>query len=378
MTYLLTQLWLGFLLSGLLGCVIGWILRGGCKRHILMAKRWQTKFHELEKENALNKKKSVHFNRVSHERTRLLSQLNNTKKHKAKLSMKLLKMQEGVKKARVVHQQMNRKQKKTLELLTFAKQANTVKDENIEQLKKESSATEYLLMKCQDDWEAKHRLLRSQRDVSLLNMKNSQEKARNAEHRLKASEDNLTTSQGSMEDIQYELESVKKELVESEGKAVELIETVDMFAAKGNEAESEALDISSQFDEFKQQAKQYIASVTDENNKYKVAVGLLESDIEQEKQQVKDKELELEQVNAELASREQAIVSLRGEYEVLSKRARTAEEAHATQPRQVKEVSGTRLGLHNKKYTVNKSSENSSLLSRWKRIKRSRLLKRPR
>ena len=373
MSYLLTQLWLSLSIAAIIGGVLGWILRGGCKQYIKNIKKLEFKLSKVEKDNVLIKQKGQKLKSIVRERNLLLSRFEKVGEQKNIQHTKLLKMKNVVKKASVIHAQMNGKLKKAHEMLIFAKQAQQAKDVSLQQIKKESSATEHLLMRCQEDWDAKHRVLRSQRDVSLLNQKTAEEKINLAVNKLKASEENLKVVEGELTSSQKRA----RDLSESESK---MIEMKAGFEARADELTSglqqekkKVKEIGAQFNKFKAEAKHYVGSITEENKNYINIVDRLEASIEEGQQAVKEKDEQLEVTSVELESNKKEVTTLKRQLHELTTASNRPVYSNLSE--------GTGESKMNLRHEITIDAgygQSTGLVNRWKQIKKSRFRRRPR
>lgn len=377
MSYLLSQLWLGLSVAAIIGGVLGWILRGGCKQHKKNIKKLEFRFSKLEKENVFIKQKGQKLKSIVRERNLLLSRFEKVGEQKKIQHTKLLKMKGVVKKASVIHAQINAKLKKAQEMLVFAKQAQQAKDVSLEQIKKESSATEHLLMRCQEDWDTKHRVLRSQRDVSLLNQKAAEDKMSLAVNKLKASEENLKVVEG-------ELTSSQKragDLNESESKMIEqkagLEARADELTGSLQQEKQKVKEISAQFNKFKAEAKHYVGSITEENKSYINIVDRLEESIEEGRLIVKEKNEQLEVTSAELESNKKEVVTLKRQLHALTKSS-TASNRSAYVSNLPEGSRKSKMDLQHGNTIDTGHGQSAGLVNRWKLIKKSRFRRRPR
>ncbi len=399
MSYLLTQLWLSLSIAAVIGGVLGWILRGGCKQYKKNIKKLESRLSKSDKEYVLIKQKAQKLRSIVRERNLLISRFEKTNEQKKILLTKLYKMKQVVKKAPLIHAQMNAKLHKAQEMLVFAKQSQQAKDASLEQLKKESSATEHLLMRCQEDWDAKHRILRSQRDLSLLNQKAAEEKMSLAVNKLKDAEEKMSlaatklkTSEENLKVLEGELAASQKsaaegELTASQKRAEDLskseskmIELNASFEARTDELtnslqqEKQKLkEVSAQFTKFKTDAKHYVGSVTKENKSYINIVDKLEESIENGRLVVKEKDKALEDTRVELESNKKEVVTLKQQLHALTELATLSSRSNlAGDSREIK------MNQRHGNTLDSGYRQSVDLANRWKQIKKSKLRRRPR
>lgn len=419
MTYLIAQLWLYLLFALLLGSFLGWMLRGGCKKPLATILEWQIKYARLEKENSLSKEKTKKLDKILREKNTLLSQASLVEKRKESLAEKLNDVQQGVGNIRTVYGRMKTKLKETNEKLKAEKRNVQAKDVDLKKIKMEASATEHLLMKCQDEWDAKHRLLRSQWDVSQLKMTAAQETLQGAKVKLGDSEEENTELKTIVRVMQRQIEESMEEtaqkrteielktnelnvltsqLQQADEQLVEVkvkTKEIDRLTEQVQYAEHETSIINLQFNDFKEQAKSFIESVAGKNKKYKATIGSLEEDIEQGKQKIKAQEFELLGTNAEVEMMESTISSLRDEITTVrdspedyternvsetGSHSETDFEPTSSEGEQVdKDVGRDGVNLKNEPIPLTLDAGNkTNMLARWKQIKRSKFRRRPR
>ena len=378
MSYLLTQLWLSLLIAAIIGGVLGWIMRGGCKKFKVDIRNLESKFYKLEREYTSIKKKAQKLKSIVRERNILLSRFEKVDDQKKIQHEKLLKIRSLVKKALVSREKMAAKLKKVQEVLTFAKQAQQAKDASIEQIKKESSATEHLLMRCQEDWDSKHRLLRSQRDVSLLNQKAAEEKMSLAVVKLKEAKESLKAVKINLASTQNKLKSAKETesiRVEQEAafnaKEAAFNAKIEELTSYLEKEKKKLQDVSGQFKTFKAEAKHYVSSVAEENKNYIGVVDRLEEDIEEGRLAVKEKDEKLDAINAELASNKKEMTALKRQLQ-----AQAALSSVSSSYSNAKLKPSTEL--ENKMALRHVDSMDTGLANRWRKIKKSRFRRRPR
>ncbi|MEE9303769.1 MAG: DUF4332 domain-containing protein [Thiotrichaceae bacterium] len=303
MTYLLAQLWLCLLIAGLIGSVLGWLLRGGCKRYSKAIEEMQIRYFDLEKENNRNKKKSEAFSKLSYQNNSLLAearQLNSLKQQNKKLSVQFVKMQQGIKKARSVYEHTNQRLRKTQEILSFAKQSNDAKDASIQQIKKDAIIADNLLLKYRAEWKNKYAGL--------------QENKESIKAKLAEKDSELNVLRLKLNDEEGEKNAfgdVQVKLAEAEIKLTDKESILDSVTVQINELKEEKNNAMNQLDLFKEQSQEYITKITEENAKYKIGVDLLEGDIQQWREQHDKRESELEHANIALQEKEQEVIALK-------------------------------------------------------------------
>jgi len=371
MSYLLTQLWLSLSIAAIIGGVLGWILRGGCKKYITNIKNLESKLSKLEKENVLIKQKWQKLKSIARERNVLFSRFEKVDDQKKAQHAKLLKMKGIVKKTSVSYAHMATKLTKAKEMLVFAKQAQQNKDMIIEQIKKESTATEHLLMRCQEDWDAKHRVLRSQRDVSLLNQKAAEEKMSLAVNKLTEAEESLNAVESNLASTQSKIRNYEESesiMIEQEAGFEAKIEEL---ASRLKQEKQKVEDVSKQLNTFKVEAKHYVGSISKENKNYINIVDRLEEDIEEGRLAVKEKDEKLEVTNVELASNKKELITLKRQLQALTVSSKVSSSSFPE--------SDFTVGSDKSKMNLRhgKTTE-AGLASRWRLIKKSRFRRRPR
>ncbi len=344
MTYLIAQLWLFLLLAGLIGSVLGWVLRGGCKRPRAALKTLQSKYQLLEK-------KQRRMAQVLKENSKLKSQVGQyraERKQQQALSRQLTVMQKWMSRSRKVHKQANLKLKKTEELLAFAKRSILAKDSVISELKGECSGTETLLHACQVDWEAKEGKLQ-ERLVKYQQLLKEAEIAQEATtFRLQEKESRIARLMAQIGELEQEQADVVNQLealrAQHEAQTSELERVTE---------EKEA--VVSQMEGFKQQAESFIQALTEESRKQQETIELMQGDIEQIQQKYFDKEEEAEKSLAALGEKEALV-------EQLSEKLKQAMNARPVN----KLPSGRRAQSHSSLLT----NLALDVTPHWKRIKR--------
>ncbi len=309
MTYLLAQLWLYLLIAGLIGSVIGWLLRGGCKRYSKAVEEMQTKYFALEKKNNLYKKKNEEFSNLSSQKSSLVAEvkrLNGVKQQNKKLSVQLVKMRHGFKKSREIYAQTNQKLSKAQELLTFARQSNQAKDVHIKQVKKEAIVADNLLLKYEAEWAQKYQALNAQYKTGLQKTKESVREKLFAAEALLAEKDSVDSENGVLSEVQ-------SKLTEAEARLADKGRVADELSVQVNVLEEEKNSTLNQLGLFKEQSQEYIAKIAKENTLYKAGVKLLEEDVQQWREQDEKRESELEQTTLSLHAKEKEIVDLKAQ-----------------------------------------------------------------
>jgi len=273
MTYLLTQLWLSLLIAGLIGSVLGWILRGGCKRYKKAMQDMELECFELEEEMDRHKQKSKGVAQLRHQKNVLMTEVRSlkiVKKQNQQLLLNLQKMRHGAKKARAIYMHTDRKLKKMEAIISFAKKSNEVKDSNIKQIKREAIVVDNLLLKTQAKWKQKYQVL-----------------------------------QGELADKSIEVsDDTQRVLAVMEAKVSEKESAWSDLNSRINDVENEKKAVFDQLTQFKEESKGYIIKVTQDNEKYKKAVDLLQVDIQQLHDQNDGIKVELETTKDALEDKE--------------------------------------------------------------------------
>ena len=367
MTYLLAQLWLFLLIAGLIGSVLGWLLRGGCKHYRKAIREIEARYVKLEKENNRIKKKNASFNKVVLQRNQLLAKikkLNTYKEQAAKLSQQLMKIQLGLKKARKVNQHLNQKLQKSYELLRFAKQNNLAQAVKLKKLKKEAIVVDNLLLKCHADWNVKYEAVKSQ-----------QEKDKSASQQvlqqLQSKLDEVTAKlSDSRDENSAQLQEVQAKLAETEASLMEERSKREALANALSEKENEKNNAESQLNLFKDQSKEYIGKIVEENAKYKVGVELLEGDIAEWEGKYAHKVAEIQQIDDNLQNKEAEIYTLKDqltskseEIDALSAQLKVAQmeiKDYQTSGTSIKSLKSSAHSSDDKKSIIGGGEENES------------------
>jgi predicted flap endonuclease-1-like 5' DNA nuclease len=99
MGYLISQIWLCLLIAALLGGIIGWLLRGGCKRQLdALEDEWRNRMISLERERDSLSARLNDFESVIRERDRLTAEvgkLRSIENERDDLALKLAALDSG-------------------------------------------------------------------------------------------------------------------------------------------------------------------------------------------------------------------------------------------------------------------------------------------
>jgi chromosome segregation ATPase len=238
-------------------------------------------------------------------------------------------------------------------------------------------------------------VLRSQWDVSQLEIKSAKEELERTKEENKGLKSELKIVQSQLEETEQkrteaelkandvdqlttQLEETNRKLFEAESN----VDEISMLTEKLQYSEQEVNDINTQFDAFKEQAKEFIGSISEKNKKYISTIDSLEGDVEQLQQKISSQEQEIKGSNAMIDMMESTISSLREENIVLMTSNNKMEEESVSN-RLVSEKdesskirSDRKASLKSKGMTTSTSSYNPNLLARWKQIKKSKLRRR--
>ena len=109
MDYLISQIWLCLAIAAILGGIIGWLLRGGCRKKLLdIESSWQDRYALIENENNVLTHQVKDIETLHLEKNTLLSQVKDQEQNRERitverngLSSRLSIMEKGVKAAKI-------------------------------------------------------------------------------------------------------------------------------------------------------------------------------------------------------------------------------------------------------------------------------------
>lgn len=329
MAYLVAQIWLFLLLAGLIGSVIGWVLRGSCKHQIKdLEESWNKQREKLSEAEERLERKGEEFLQLSKERNQLTLEVKRLQKKQQgtdALTSELSRLKAGVKNVSAIHQKTSKSLEQNLKLLAFAKQSAQAKENIIVQLKDEVVNKDSLLVKSQSQLAACQAELKD-KSAGLENHMESSDRLHTLQVKQVEDEKKLSAYRSEKEQLAMELQTKEQELAAraSEGEKVgnllkekekELAAITSESEKVGNllkNKEKELAALNDQLSLFKQQGEKYIISVTQDNEKKQVVIDKLQAEVEQlksslqEGEQVanllKNKEQELQMTNEQFSS----------------------------------------------------------------------------
>ncbi|CAA6826044.1 MAG: Unknown protein [uncultured Thiotrichaceae bacterium] len=170
MTEVISQIWFGILLAGIIGGITGWFLRDNGKKRIEeLEKSWEERYEQLMQEKTSCQEKIKHLHVVKHERNALsnkLKRLHGATKRHAGLEARLTNLHQALEKKnqqyieehnnlgllqrKIAKMQAMMHEKDTMihkitEKLTSAGVMNTEKQQYVEQLEQETSSLQQRL-----------------------------------------------------------------------------------------------------------------------------------------------------------------------------------------------------------------------------------------
>lgn len=320
MAEVISQIWFGILLAGIIGGITGWFLRGnGKKRLQQLEESWQKRYQQLMQEKASCQEKIEHLHVIRHERNALsnkLKQMHDTAKNQTGLEARLSNLHQALEKKnqQYIEEQNNVSllNKKIAKMQGLMREKNVMvhtitkklansgllhkeKQESVERLEQETSDLQQRLAN------SEKKVMANDAHIQLLTSQIEQGQknhpSENADGASPSAEE-LSQAQNEITELREQLESANVRIQEDQEKISRLVTELPVIAKQLHESqveiqrrddEVEALQtiLGTKLDEYEKMDSnldQHRISLLDANSKIEVLYDALDEEREKNQQ----------------------------------------------------------------------------------------------
>lgn len=261
MTEVISQIWFGILLAGVIGGITGWFLRGNGKKRLQdLEKSWQSRYEQLMQEKTKCQEKIEHLHVIRHERNALsnkLKQMHDTTKNHAGLEARLSNLHQALEKKNQQYMEEQNNVALLQQKITKMQTLMHEKDSMVHVITKKLASSgvlnkekqEYVERLEQETSDLQQRLANSEKkimanDAQIQQLTSDMEQEQNAPDVEETDEFQITKedfeqSQNEIAELRTQLDSANMRVQEDQEKISRLVNELPVIAKQLHESQEE-------------------------------------------------------------------------------------------------------------------------------------------